>query len=71
MFSLDILNKRKQTFEYGELEVGNMSPDIKVSHLKRRHFKMSAREMLIFVMYFPIMVGDLVPSDDEVSVNTN
>jgi len=27
---------------------------------------MSAREMMTFIMYFPIMIGDLVPSDDVV-----
>jgi len=27
---------------------------------------MSAREMMTFIMYFPIMIGDFVPSDDAV-----
>ncbi|XP_061387200.1 uncharacterized protein LOC133322173, partial [Musca vetustissima] len=65
-FSLEELNKRKRCFEYGELEIGNFSPHITKLHLEKKHLKMSAREMLTFVIYFPIMVGDFVPRDDEV-----
>lgn len=65
-FTIEILNKRKQLFEYGELEIGNICLDISMSHLKRNHLRMSAREMLTFVLYFPIMMGDLVSDDDEV-----
>lgn len=65
-FSLEVLNKRKRTFEYGELEIGNNSPDISITHLKKKHLKMSASEILTFVIYFPLMVGDLVPQDDAV-----
>lgn len=35
-------------------------------HLKNNHLRMSAREMLTFVTYFPLLVGDLVPSEDNV-----
>lgn len=65
-FSLETLNNRKKNFEYGELEIGNISPDIARGHLKHRHLKMSASEMKTFVMYFPLMVGDMIPPDDEV-----
>jgi len=65
-FTLDILNFRKQHFNYGCIEFGNISPPIQMSHLKKFHLKMSAREMMTFVYYFSLMVGDLVPEDDEV-----
>ncbi|KAE9521554.1 hypothetical protein AGLY_018054 [Aphis glycines] len=60
-FTLDVLNFRKQHFNYGSIEFGDISSPIKMSHLKKLHLKMSAREMMIF-----LMVGDLVPEDDEV-----
>lgn len=64
--SLSILNQRKQTFDYGSTEIGNFSGEIKLSHLKSKHLKMSAREMLTFAMYLPLMIGDLVPAEDEI-----
>ncbi|XP_055914391.1 uncharacterized protein LOC129947743 isoform X1 [Eupeodes corollae] len=65
-FSLQVLNKRKQTFEYGPHEIGNISNEISQTHLQKRHLRMSAREMLCFIQYLPIMIGDLVPIDDDV-----
>lgn len=35
MFDLDTLNLRKQQFNYGIIEIGNSSPPIKISHLKK------------------------------------
>lgn len=64
--SLETLNKRKQTFEYGALEIENISPEITLAHLNKRHLKMSAKEMLTFVIHFPLMIGDIIPSEDEV-----
>lgn len=63
-FDLDVLNSRKQLFDYGPKEIENISPTIQLHHLKKKKLKMSAREMMTFIMYFPIMIGDLVPSDD-------
>ncbi|XP_061397590.1 uncharacterized protein LOC133333291 [Musca vetustissima] len=65
-FSLKTLNARKQKFDYGELEIGNISPKITITHLKNRHLKMSAKEMMTFLLYFPLIVGDMIPDDDEV-----
>lgn len=66
IFSLDTLNKRKTNFNYGPIEVGNIPPEISVNHLNKCHLKMSAREMMSFIHFFTIMVGDLIPEDDEV-----
>lgn len=65
-FDLNILNDRKQNFEYGPIEIQNISGRIELHHLKKRKLKMSAREMMTFILYFPLMVGDFVPSDDAV-----
>ncbi|XP_055914184.1 uncharacterized protein LOC129947585 [Eupeodes corollae] len=64
--TLEMLNKRKQTFDYGPTEIGNFSTELTMNHLKNKHLKMTAREMLTFTMYLPLMIGDLIPSDDEV-----
>lgn len=65
-FDLPRLNLRKNMFNYGPIEIGNVSNDIKLDHIKNSKFKMTAREMMSFVHLFPLMVGDLVSTDDEV-----
>lgn len=66
LFSLETLNSRKTTFNYGPIEVDNISPPITLLNLQKYHLKMSAREMMTFVHFFPIMAGDLIPENDEV-----
>jgi len=61
LFSLEKLNNRKTTFKYGTIEVGNISPPITLLHLQKHHLKMSAREVMTFVHFFPLMIGDLMP----------
>lgn len=65
-FTIGTLNVRKQMFNYGEIEIGNISPEITVAHLNRFKLNMTAREMMSFIHLFPSMVGDLVPEDDDV-----
>lgn len=65
-FDLETLNLRKKQFNYGPTEIGNISGDIKAHHLKNKHLKMSASEMMTFSNFFPLMIGDMVPDDDEV-----
>lgn len=65
-FDLERLNNRKQMFNYGELEIGNISPVITTDNLNAPHLKMTAREMMTFIHIFPLIVGDLIPYDDEV-----
>uniref|UniRef100_A0A6P7H446 Uncharacterized protein LOC114344120 n=1 Tax=Diabrotica virgifera virgifera TaxID=50390 RepID=A0A6P7H446_DIAVI len=65
-FDLKILNSRRENFEYGPKEIGNMPGKIELHHLNSKKLKMSAREMMTFISYFPLMVGDLIPDDDEV-----
>lgn len=65
-FDLNKLNERKLSFNYGEIEIGNISREITANNLKHFHLKMTAREMMAFVHLFPLMVGDLVKNDDEI-----
>lgn len=64
-FSLQKLNQRKQNFNYG-LDVGDLSPEILESDIKKFKFKMSASEMKCFIHYLPLMIGDLVSMNDKV-----
>ncbi|CAI6366230.1 unnamed protein product [Macrosiphum euphorbiae] len=66
LFTLETLNKRKSNFNYGPIEFGNISPEISINHLNNCRLKMSAREVMTFIHFFPLMVGDLVPENDEV-----
>lgn len=66
LFTLKELNNRKSAFNYGSFEIGNYSPPILDVHLKKFRLKMSAREKWTFIHYFSLMIGDLIPLDDEV-----
>lgn len=61
LFTLDTLNDRKSNFNYGPIEFGNISPNISINHLNNFHLKMSAREVMTFIHFFPLTIGDLVP----------
>ncbi|XP_075157696.1 uncharacterized protein LOC142233175 [Haematobia irritans] len=63
VIDLEILNIRKNSFQYGETEIGNISPAINERNLRHMSLKMSGREILTFVHFFPLMVGDLVDSN--------
>lgn len=60
-FSLETWNSRKQGFNYGDTEVGNMSPPINTLKLK-----MSSREMQTFIHFFPLLIGVLVPENNPI-----
>lgn len=64
-FDLELLNIRKQNFNYGETEIGNMSPPFQLHQLKKFSIKLSGREMLTFAHFFPLIIGDLVSEDSE------
>lgn len=65
-FSLETLNNRKRGFNYGDNEIGNMSPPIMQIKINTLKFKMSSREMQTFVHFFPLLVGDLVPENNQI-----
>lgn len=63
---LETLNSRKQGFNYGDTEIGNMSPPIKQNKINTLKFKMSSREMQTFIHFFPLLIGDLVPENNQI-----
>lgn len=65
-FTIMELNRRKQNFNYGELEIGNFSVPLSVENLRKNNFHMSASEMVTFVTHFPLIVGDLISPQDKV-----
>lgn len=64
-FTLDILNYRILTFNYGPVNKKNKPPCLYYSEKGKLVIKFSAAEMLNFVINFPLLVGDLVQECDE------
>lgn len=65
IFSLDILNSRKQCFNYGPIEISHISKPIKPKHLENNRLKMSARQMITFVHFFTLIIGDLINDEND------
>ncbi|XP_051172350.1 uncharacterized protein LOC127288755 [Leptopilina boulardi] len=65
-FTLEILNERMCNFDYSLTESGNVLPPISADHLSNKKVKFSASEMITFIRYFALMVGDLVPENNPV-----
>ena len=51
------LNKLKQEFDYGAIEIGNMGPPITENSIKANYIIMSASEMRNFLHFLPLMIG--------------
>ena len=65
-FTLEKLNERIQTFNFGPTEISNKPPVITLHQIKNKlNLKMSASEMLCLVRYFGLIVADMIPEDDE------
>lgn len=64
LITLDEINRRKQLFNYGFLEIGNIGKEILPRHLKNG-IKMSASEMKCFLNFIPMMLGDIIPSSNK------
>lgn len=64
--SLQTINYRIQMFDVKETERRNTFKTITREHIKSANFKMTAREMMLFVHYFPLMFGDLIPENNKV-----
>lgn len=62
-FTLETLNNRIFYFDYGPTETSNAVPQIIKEHLTAQKLKFSSAEMLCFIRYFGLMVGDVVPDD--------
>lgn len=64
-FSLEILNERVRSFNYGEYDKINKPTEILESHIKLKKLRFSASETLTFAKYLPLIIGDLIPESNE------
>ncbi|XP_058981872.1 uncharacterized protein LOC101889627 isoform X1 [Musca domestica] len=62
---LNTINSRKKLFTYGETEIGNTSAPLNLNRLTSCKLKMTASESACFVHFLPLMIGDLVPPDNQ------
>nr|XP_029728925.1 uncharacterized protein LOC109622849 isoform X1 [Aedes albopictus] len=60
------LNHRKNLFVYGNLNSDNILDDFRDNSLKNKQIKMTASESKQLVTFLPLIVGTLVPENDEV-----
>ncbi|CAH1184033.1 unnamed protein product [Phaedon cochleariae] len=65
-FTLDRLNDKIKFLEFSKADAGSAMPQIKQEHMKKKIIIISASEMMSLILYFGILVGDLVPEDDNV-----
>uniref|UniRef100_A0A8D8B8P3 (northern house mosquito) hypothetical protein n=1 Tax=Culex pipiens TaxID=7175 RepID=A0A8D8B8P3_CULPI len=61
---LQILNQRKDLFDYGMYQINNLSEAITQSHLRDEGLKMSSCEMFTFLEFLPMMIGDLIEENN-------
>ncbi|CAG9793253.1 unnamed protein product [Diatraea saccharalis] len=62
-FSLELLNSRLNNFEYGP-DRRNKPVQFSMVHINKGNIRLSASEMLTFIRYFGVIVGDKVPEGD-------
>lgn len=65
-FTLDLLNYRINTFDYGVIEIEKKPVPITLQDLKKNRLKMTASETKCFLNFLTIIVGDLVPENDKI-----
>lgn len=66
LFTLETLNCRIQTLNVGENEKRNRPPIITIGYLKKKKINMYASQMMFFVRFLGVAVGELVPLGDKV-----
>lgn len=64
VFDLKTLNHRKQNFNYGYKTYPSV--EIPKNNLKKYKLKMTTKEMIKFTHFFPLIIGDLIPSNESV-----
>lgn len=62
-FSLELLNDRLTSLAYG-LDARNKPVELSMLHINQCNVRLSASEMLTFIRYFSILVGDKIPGGD-------
>lgn len=66
LFSLETLNHRIKTFNYGPTDGRNRPPLISDNFRSKSKISTSAAEMLTLVKYFGLIIGDLIPIGEKV-----
>lgn len=62
--TLDLFNRRLKTFDFGPC-AANKHDVILRSHIDKQKFAWTGAEMLLMMTIFPILLGDLIPEDDD------
>lgn len=65
MFSLQVLNERISCFDFGP-DIRSKPSMLNMDHIKKSTIKLSASEMMSFVRYFGLLIGDFIPQNDPV-----
>ena len=66
LFSLELLNKCLETFQYREADISNAIPVIKSEHIQvKKKLMMSSGEMISFTRFFGLFVGDKVKEENK------
>lgn len=65
-FTIETLNNRIESFNYGTIDIRNRPPLVSSALIKNSIIKMSASEMLCFTKYLGLIIGDLVPLNSEI-----
>lgn len=63
VISLDTINSRKKFFQFGNIEIGNISQPLLMDRLQSNNLKMTASEVWCFTNFLPLMIGDLISPD--------
>ena len=64
-FSLDTLNNRINNFNCGCIDRPTIK-NINSKHISSKKLKTSALDMMVFINFLPLIIGDLIPFNDEV-----
>lgn len=64
LFTLELMNIRILNHNFGS-HVTNKPSIVTEQMIKNKHFKFTAVEMLVFMMHFPLIIGDLIPIKNE------
>lgn len=57
IINLRTMNKLKQEFDYGSIDIGNLGPELQENQIKNGQVTMSASEMKTFIHYLPMILG--------------
>lgn len=63
---IDILNYRLKTFDYRNNSISNNPPLISYDEIKNKKLSMFGSESSNFILIFAMLVGDLIPENDNV-----